>query len=267
MKVIVYQSYRGPPPPRWLTRCRASVEAWAVGRGYEYDGDNDLYAFVPDWYLEKAGLFVNVVADLARLTMARHYLDRGYDRAIWLDADVAVFDPGCFQPDLTQSFLLCGEIWLDTDPDVDFGAGHLHCKHQVTNSMTMFAAENTFLDVYIERCLSIARDAARPTPRLSVSTHLLTALSKTMRFPLVHELALISPILMLGIVESDPTILELYASHMAAPVRAANLCLSFRGKCHKGVPVSDDLFDRTLDKLVETQGSEINWHYECKRKM
>lgn len=261
MKVIVYQSYSGPPPPPWLARCRATVEAWAADQGYDYDGDNDLYAFVPDWYGEKAGPFINVVADLARLTMARHYLDQGYDRAIWLDADVVVFDPDRFRTDLAQSCLLCGEVWLDTDPNVDFGAGDLHCKRQVTNSLTMFAPDNTFLDAYIERCLAIVRDGPHPAPRLSVSTHLLTSLAKTMTFPLVHDLALISPILMLGIAESDPTILDLYASYMAAPVRAANLCLSFRGKRDKGIPVTDALFDRTIDKLLETQGHDINRAY------
>lgn len=100
--------------------------------------------------------------------------------------------PTASDPIWLQSCLLCGEVWLDTDPDVDFGAGDLHCKRQVTNSLTMFAADNTFLNPYIERCLAIVRDGPHPAPPLSVSIHLLTSLAKTMTFPLVHDLALIS---------------------------------------------------------------------------
>jgi hypothetical protein len=36
---------------------------------------------------------VHLVSDLARLTLARDYLAQGYDRALWVDADVVVFDP------------------------------------------------------------------------------------------------------------------------------------------------------------------------------
>lgn len=261
MKVIVYQSFRGPPPPRWLLRCLETSEAWAKSQGYDYSGDNDMYAFVPDWYAEKARVYPNVIADLARLVMARHFLDQGYDRAIWLDADVVVFDPERFQVDLSQPFLVCGEVWLDTDPEDDYGAGPLHCKPQVTNSITMFSRGNAFLGDYIARCLEIVRDAPETAPRLSVSNHYLTPLSKTMTLPQVHELALTSPILMHGLVEGIPEILELYAAYMEAPVRAANLCFSFRGKTHKGIPVTDAFFDRTIDHLLATRGDDLNRLY------
>lgn len=258
MKVIVYQSYSGPPPPSWLKTCMHTVETWANSRGYDYKGDNPLFHFVPDWYREKAGPYVNVVADLARLKMAQHFLKQGYDRAIWLDADVVIFEPDQFQPDLSQPFLVCHEIWLDTDPEVNFGEGPLYCQKKVTNSLTMFPTDSNFLDTYIEQCLSIVRNVQGTASQLSVSTDLLTQLSKTQKLPLFQQLGLFSPIMMQGIVKSIPEVLELYIATMESPVYAANLCLSFRGKQYKGLDVSDAFFEQTVACLLQSHGADLN---------
>ena len=33
-----------------------------------------------------------VITDLCRLLQARHFLENGYERVIWLDADILIFD-------------------------------------------------------------------------------------------------------------------------------------------------------------------------------
>lgn len=262
MKVMVYQSFRGPPPPAWLGTCMQTAEAWAAKKGYDYDGDLDLFAFVPEWFREKAGSLINVVADLARLQMARHFLSSGYDRAIWLDADVVVFDPERYEIDLAPPFLMCRELWVDTaDEDIELGQGPLHCNRQVTNSMTMFSADNDFLDFYIDKTLAIVRESPGRAGRLSVSTHFLTELVKTRELPLHRQLGLFSPILKHGLVEGVPEILDVYAASMESPVYAANLCFCHRGMRRKGILVDDALFERTVEVLLRGRGSEFNERY------
>lgn len=262
MKVIVYQSFRGQPPPAWLVTCMKTAEAWAERKGYDYQGDLDLFSFVPDWFRDKAGSLINVVADLARLQMARHFLDQGYDRAIWLDADVVVFDSERFEVDLSPPFLMCRELWIDTAAeDIELGQGPLQCNRQVTNSMTMFSAKNDFLDFYIDKTLSVVRDSRGRVGRLSVSTEFLTQLVASRDLPLHRQLGLFSPILKYGLVEGIPEVLDLYAASMESPVYAANLCFCHRGMRRKGILVDDALFERTVDVLMRGRGAEFNDRY------
>lgn len=265
MKVIVYQSFRGPPPPAWLTACMKTAAAWAAHKGYDYEGDLDLFSFVPEWFREKAGSLLNVVADLARLQMARHFLAQGYERAIWLDADVVVFDPERYEVDLKPSFLMCRELWVDTTAeDVEVGQGPLVCNRQVTNSMTMFAAGNDFLDFYIDRTLAVVRESGR-VGRLSVSTQFLTELAQTRELPLHSQLGMFSPVFKHGLVQGIDEILDVYAGAMESPVYAANLCFCHRGMRRKGILVNDDLFQQTVDVLLRNRGAEFNDRYVRRR--
>lgn len=259
MKTLVYQSFRGPPPPAWLGRCMRSAQRWADLRGYDYAGDLDLFEFVPGWFRDKAGPLLNVVADLARLNMARRFLDEGYDRTVWLDADVVVFDAEGFTLDLTQPMLLCGEVWLSTpDERTAYGEGPLVCTKKVTNSLAMFSDETELLDRYIETTLRVVREAPGRAGRLSVSTELLTAWAERVELPLCHSVGMFSPVFKRGFLDGDEALLELYASAIQAPIRCANLCFAHRGMVRKGVRVDDRLFQETITRLEQSRGAEFN---------
>jgi len=93
MKTVVYQSYRTRDVAPWLATCQASVRDWAARAGHDYRHYGDeLFDRVPDWYRAKAGSLVLPVSDLARLVLARELLAEGYDRTVWVDADLLVFD-------------------------------------------------------------------------------------------------------------------------------------------------------------------------------
>lgn len=258
MKTIVYQSFKADDVPSWLGRCLDSVMQWSRNNGFDYVREDNFYDYVPDWYVKKAQNKINVIADLARLKLARKYLDQGYERVIWMDADVIIFNPENLTIETTESHLLCNEVWLDTADNVDFGAGEIFCASKITNSITMFTQDSKFLDFYIEATESIVKRNVGYLSKLCVSTNFFTPLSKIVYLPLFHQVGLFSPILMHGIVSDDQEILQSYVQSLGSPVYAANLCYSFRNKTYKGLSISDALFDETITKLLSTKGIAIN---------
>jgi two-component Ni(II)/redox sensor kinase NrsS len=94
--------------------------------------------------------------------------------------------------------------------------------------------------------------------RLAVSTKFLSRLYEIMELPLFPNMGLFSPILMHAIVEDKTEIIELYTKALKSPIYAANLCLSFRNQSHKGIMVTDKLFEQLIDKLLQNKGEMIN---------
>lgn len=261
MKTIVYQSYRGDETPNWLENCMQTVKDWAELKEYHYQRVDNFFDYVPDWYIAKAQGKLNIIADLARLEIAKKFLDAGYDQTIWIDADVVVFDPDKLTIDTTEDYLLCREVWLDTEDEKNLGEGTLFCTQKVTNSLVYFAKGNSFLDFYIYASKSILKNQTGRLSRLAVSTKFLSRLYEIMELPVFPNMGLFSPILMHGIVEDKKSISQLYAESLESPVYAANLCLSFRNQSHKGIMVTDKLFEETIDKLVQTKGEMINRYF------
>ena len=149
MKTIVYQSYRGNETPNWLETCMQTVKNWAELKGFDYRREDNFFNYVPDWYIDKSQGKINVIADLARLEIAKKFLEQGYEQTIWMDADVVVFDPDNLNIETTEEYLVCREVWLDTEDDKNFGEGEIFCTEKVTNSLVYFTQKNSFLDFYI----------------------------------------------------------------------------------------------------------------------
>ena len=49
-----------------------------------------------------------------------------------MDADVVVFDPDNLNIETTEEYLVCREVWLDTEDDQNVGEGTLFCTEKVT---------------------------------------------------------------------------------------------------------------------------------------
>ncbi len=261
MKTIVYQSYRGNETPNWLDTCMQTVKNWAELRGFDYQREDNFFDYVPDWYIDKAQGKINVIADLSRLEIAKKFLDQGYERTIWMDADVVVFDAENLTIDTPEEYLVCREIWLDTADDKNYGEGTLFCTEKVTNSLVYFTQKNQILDFYIHATKSIVKNQTGRLSKLAVSTKFLSKLHEMMKLPLFLNMGLFSPILMQAIVEDQTEIIQLYTKALQSPIYAANLCLSFRDKSYKGMMVTDKLFAETIDKLIQTKGEMINQYF------
>ncbi|MEB3177533.1 MAG: hypothetical protein VKL59_00595 [Nostocaceae cyanobacterium] len=261
MKTIVYQSYQGNETPAWLETCMQTVKDWTELKGFDYQRQDNFFAYVPEWYIDKAQGKINVIADLARLEISRKFLKEGYEQTIWMDADVVVFAPEKLNIDTIEEYLVCREVWLDTEDGKNFGEGTLFCQEKVTNSLVYFTQKNRFLDFYIYATESIVKNQTGRLSRLAVSTKFLSRLDEIMALPVFPNMGLFSPILMHAIVEEQNEIIKLYAKALKSPIYATNLCFSFRNQFHKGIMVNDELFEQVIDKLISTQGETINRYF------
>ncbi|APR87207.1 hypothetical protein A7982_12556 [Minicystis rosea] len=253
MKTVVYQSYRTTAVAPWISRALETVRRWAADRGFAYElVDDALFDTVPTWFREKVGGHKVIMSDLARLHVGKRLLQQ-YDRAVWVDADVVVFDPDRLEIEAPAGYALCREGWLSRTPE-----GHLSWSSRANNMALVLCRDNPFVDFYIHACESIVREARGPVGNLDVGTRFLTILSQAMPLPLLTSFTVLSPLLLAAIRQGDEARLEIYMKKLGAPVRAANLCHSFRGQRVDGVLVDDALFEAVTERLIETRGALLN---------
>ena len=112
MKTLVIQSYQTDDVPAWIRRCLASAKAWAQQSGYDHlmTDDRAFQLCGPD-YLAATGGNKIMLSDLARLEMIRIAHRDGYERAIWMDADVFVFDPAQLRIPPVNRITFARETW------------------------------------------------------------------------------------------------------------------------------------------------------------
>ena len=253
MKTIVYQSYRTQQVPAWIDTCMGTVRGWAAQQGYDYRFyDDAFFAYAPDWFREKAQHAVCPVTDLARLVVARELLAQGYERCIWVDADMLVFDPQNLRIGLQQDFMFCHEVWVWADAQ-----GSLQRVHRVNNSVTVFCRGSLHLDFFIDACLRIARHQPQ-LGKLDVGTRFLSELRRILPFALLENVGLLTPTMMRELLQGPPLHLQAYAQSLRVPLACANLCGSFQGQPFQGVATSDVLYGSVVDLLLASRGAVVN---------
>ena len=254
MKTIVYQSYRTQKVPAWISACMGTVRAWADQQGFDYRFyDDGFFEYAPPWFRDKAQHGICPVTDLARLVVARELLAQGYQRTVWVDADLLVFAPEQLRLDRTQDFMFCHELWVWAD-----AAGALQLMHRVNNSITVFCAGNTHLDFFIDACLRIGRHQPQ-IGKLVVGTRFLSGLRSVLPYPLLENVGMVSPAMMQEIALGQATPhLRRYAQALLAPLACANLCGSLHGRQLSGVFSGDALYEKVIDTLLASRGAVVN---------
>lgn len=250
MRTVVYQSYKPAGGPEWIGRCLRSVRDWAARCGFDYRfvGD-EIFDLVPDWYREKATNRIPVITDLGRLLLARALLAEGYERTVWLDADVLVFDAAGFEIDISEEFAFGEETWVQqTD------SGELRTYRNVHNAISVFTAGNSFLEFYIHACRSVIGRLEGGVPPQIVGPKLLTALHNMIGFRLIPEVAMLSPLVVGDIAKGEGPALDLFRRHAPGPIRAANLCSSLTGT---EAGVGDETAALACERLLETRGGVL----------
>lgn len=243
MGTIVYQSFRTHDVPEWTRRCLTSVRSWAARRGYAYRFfDDAFFEFAPDWYREKCGHDVLLVTDLCRLVAARRLLDEGFERVVWVDADVLVLNPDRFVVGQEDGYTLCHEVWLERD-----ASGQLQVQERVNNAVCVFARGNTFLDFYVDTAMDLVRHSPALN-RWSVGTVFLSMLAQVMPLRVRRDVAMISPALLMDAATPERALLRSYRDRVGG-ANAANVCGSTRGSAHGGSVLDDAVFERALDGL------------------
>lgn len=227
----------------------ASARAWAESRGYDYRFyDDELFDHVPAWAQAKAKTSrkpILLMADLARIKIAQELLAQGYERTVWLDADLLVFDPDRFDVDTPGKVCFVRE--LGNLPGRPFQ------RKLVNNSVTIFRKGSLFLPFYIAACLAMLRLAPKGLSPLTVGTRFLSVTQPILRFALHPHVGLFHSNVIQAILEAhDDGDDALYMRAMGHELHAANLVLSEQ--------YGDETYDALIDKLLETHGDVVNRH-------
>jgi hypothetical protein len=229
-----------------------SVREWACGRGLEYRFiDDRLFDYLPSWYREKS--FENLLphTNLARLVVAKELLNEGYDRTVWIDADILVFDPERFDIEVDADFAFCREVWTE----IKWGA--VVKSPGINNSVAMFMRGNRFLDFCIWAHEEIVRHQELVL-RHGTSTRLLTALHKAAPLPTIGNVGLISPVTMRDLLRGDGKVVREYILAHGAPLRAVNLGGSMCDTDRKGIGSGPADYEALVELLLECRGSVFN---------
>jgi hypothetical protein len=256
MKTVVYQSYRTEDVPDWIARCLAGVRQWTESKGYDYRfvGD-EFFDLLPDDYRRRAAARLPVLSDLARLIMARDLLDEGYQRTIWIDADVLIFDPDHFDISIDSDFSFCREIWIQPD-----GKGGIKAHRNVHNAVSVFKAGNSFLEFYIDACKRIIGqfEDGKGLVNQIVGPKLLSSLHNTMGYPVIDNIGMLSPLVLKDIEQGQGAALDLLVGKTPGPMQAANLCSSMSESVVDGIELSHSMMGQVVEKLLANRGGKLS---------
>jgi hypothetical protein len=229
------------------------VQKWAGLHEHDYSlAGDEFYDLCGPQYLARGSKNPQAITNLARLVAARQRLDAGYQRVIWMDADVFVFDPAKLVFDfpaecLTTGYAFGREVWLYRDP-----AGVTHVTPPRAHSAATFFTQGAVdLDMLITLIRHI--DAQRQiVSNYQVGVSLLRGLQYSLMFPTFSHVGVFSPGLLRALAERDEKILRFYSQAYRYQACAGNLCLSLQDEVTEGV------FWRAMNHLEAGAGDAIN---------
>jgi hypothetical protein len=239
---VVFQSYRANAPP-WLEGCMGTVRAWAAAQGFTYRffGD-ELFDRVSAPVRIRIEHFKNTLADVARLLVAKELLAEGFARAIWIDADVRIFDPG-FTVETARGFAFSREVWVEPRGEV------IGVDDRINNCVCAFDAGGSFLPFYIDACHAMLARASGALSQLMMSTQLLTQLDRLVPLTLLDDVGMASPWVLRDLARGGGPNLDLLRARSRAPLRAVNLCASLVGRRFDGFTTDIALVEAAIANL------------------
>lgn len=218
MKTILLQSHKPPPWPGWITQCIESALSWArrhaIPTLFLHD---ELFDGLPTPFL---GLTEDVIlprTDLGRLRWMKRLHDEGWDRVIWMDSDVFVFDQS-----LTFSGDAVGkEAWITRGDK-----GRFRVLRKINNCAMCFDAGSPHLERYLAAAENRAATLTAPPGRLDFGPDLMTPLHLEAPFPLHPDIAMFAPPVVRALAASGGRPLRIHEAVWGGAPKAANLCSS-----------------------------------------
>jgi hypothetical protein len=235
---LVLQSHRYPLPYPWLEACLQSVRDWSGANRFDYRflGD-ELFTPVPQVIMDKCQMQKVVASDLARLLLIKSALAEGYRQVVWLDADFLIFKPDQFVlPD--TPYAVGREVWVQYDKN-----NKLKAYKKVHNALLMFQQGNAFLDYYIETAEKFLQQSQPGVPPQFIGPKLLTALHNVVQLPVMETAAMLSPMVVMDIINGGGKALELFIDDSPTSPAGANICGSSIER--------NEVDNRQMDQLIE----------------
>jgi hypothetical protein len=206
----------------------------------------------PVWYRKKVADQIHLVADLSRLILAKKLLTQGYDKVIWVDADVVIFDDENFDLPLEHEYAFCKELWVDLNP-----SGRLRFRRAVNNAVCLFTKKSAFLDGYIDVCKKIVADG-NPLTHATIGTEFLTTINKKERLDFFDNVGLFSPYVLLAIYKNGSFFLRNYLKFFGNKMGAANVCTTFVNRDFLGSKLANEFYEQIIIALLSSKGTILN---------
>lgn len=247
MTTLVIQSHRAPLPAPWYERCIESVRLWSQAHSYEYRwlGD-EIFAALPMRLQPKLREQPVVASDLARLIALQQALAEGFDRVVWVDADVLVLEPQLL--DLPAAQALFGrEIWVQQAEDTN----RLKTYRKIHNAFMAFGTDEPVLPFYrmsAERILDRYDAAAGPMVTQLIGPKLITLLHNAIGFDVLEAAGMLSPLVARNVLEGGGPALDRFLAASAVLPQAVNLC----GSSVRDGALTDADMDRLIDRLLDS---------------
>ncbi|HEY3798934.1 MAG TPA: hypothetical protein VGL58_11325 [Caulobacteraceae bacterium] len=256
MKTLIVQSYRNHNVPAWIARCMASVRAWATEQGFDYQvAGDDSFALCGADYLAAVGDNVRSITNLSRLILVQRAHAAGYERAVWLDADIFVFAPEQLRIELTSRYGFAREAWLMRGEDDRWTAAE-----GVNNSVFACMAGEPDLAWLIGALRHVALHR-RIESNYQVGGDFIKGLRASLAFEALEHFGMYSADVVRALARGETLALHAQARFQGAPVYAANLCAAPRYV----PPVGEAEALAAMDALERTRGEIVNaWVAEGK---
>ncbi len=218
---LVVQSHRSPLPFGWLQACIDSVTGWSRVNRYQHRfiGDEMFDLVSPD-LLQKIGPQTVVATDLARLRVLQQGLAEGFECVVWCDADFLIFKPQDFVIPAAD-FAFGREVWVQQDDK-----GKLRAYPKLHNAFLMFRRGNACLDFYLDTAERLLRLYQGGMPPQFVGPKLITALHNIVRFPVMENAGMLSPLVMRDLIDGRGEALQLFREKSPVTLAGANLSSS-----------------------------------------
>jgi hypothetical protein len=248
-RVLVIQSFRKTDVPPWIARCLESVRSWALGAGHDYwlTGDEAFDLCGAD-YLARVGANMRSITNLCRLELLRRAHADGYDWAVWLDADIFVFDPASFEIGGVRRLAFARETWVEWK-----GASQWRGFSAVNNSTIVCRRGEPDLDFLIAATRHVAMHRQIGS-NYQVGGQLIRGLREPLAFETRDNIGMFSNFMMLALAREINELIAVQARLHGTPVAAANLCASANYE-----PIIGEADARAaMDLLESTRGGAIN---------
>jgi hypothetical protein len=250
-ETVVFQSFRTHNVPAWIGRCMESARAWARLRGFEYRFiDDRFFEYVPAQFRAKIDDKV-LWSDLARLLVARELLASEFERVVWIDADVVVFDPAAWVLPEESPFYFCHELW-PTPME-----GGVRFDIRANNAVMVFSRGNSFLEFYIDSCERILR-SSEPLKSWHLGVRFLTGVRDVSPLPLLNNIGMFGADMLRDLVAGPGLLTKAYMKAMGVPLVAANCCGSVAGTTAGNVVLDEKVFERVVGECLESKGEAVN---------
>jgi hypothetical protein len=233
--------------PEWIKTCVETVRRWAAGASFEYEFI-PLDAFLtdaPSWLRDQCGeTLIHPVLDYARVSRAAKYLDVGWHRAVWLDADMLVTRPDRLRlapPDTAAFMAEKWTLWSGTQATV---------KRRYTNCICQFSADDAFTSKYLGVMEERAR-SSKPLTKSALGTDLLTAMHDISPLVKIPNVGNLSPHALAAIAAGDQSRIGMLMAETGESLYGVNICASHEGADYAGVVNDGAVYDTAVKYLID----------------